>query len=681
MRRPLVALGSIMALLAPVPGSAHGPEVPDGFTDELVTTVAAPTALTFTPDGRMLLATQSGRLYLHDPDSTAALGPPVLDLSAVTCSNLERGLLGVAVDPDHDANRFIYAFYTVERGNECVHRVSRFELDDGTVDPSTETVLIDGIPSVNANHNGGDVGFGPDGFLYVSTGDGGCDYDTSGCAGANDASRDEHVLVGKLLRITRDGDAPPDNPFVGRDAGRCAATGRTTEGRRCEETFAWGLRNPFRFAIDPGSEGLRLFINDVGQDDWEEINAGAAGADYGWNVREGPCPRAEREDCDPAPDRFTEPIYAYPHDDCGGITGGAFVPEGAWPEEFDGAYLFSDYNCGTVFVLEEDGEGGFDRRPFISGLGTGSVVHMRFGPHGDGQALYYTTFEGGGQIRRLVHTGDANRAPTAGLTADRASGDTPLTVSFDASDSRDPDGDELRYRFNFGDDSAPVETDEPTIEHTYTEEGVHRATLVVEDDEGLASPAVHLRVGAGRHAPEVVIEAPGQPFAVGDELRLTARATDAEDGRLAGDTLSWTVLLHHDEHTHPFLGPAEGDTLRFVAPGPESLAAAPTSYLEVRLTATDSDGLTVTTVTDLRPRMVDVTLASDPDGFLLVVNGTNVQAPRTMASWVGYALDLEARNQDGYEFRSWSDGGEARHTVLTPDHDTTYTARFQHDAN
>jgi PKD repeat protein len=309
-------------------------------------------------------------------------------------------------------------------------------------------------------------------------------------------------------------------------------------------------------------------------------------------------------------------------------------------------------------------------------------VHLEFGPWGDPQALYYTTFEGGGEVRRLSYTGSANRPPAAAFRAEPASGETPLRVAFDASASSDPDGDDLFYQWDFGDGTQPFETDRPAVKHTYEAEGVHRATLVVRDSSGAVSRPAELVVGAGRSAPEVSIDIPPgtEPFAVGKPVTLTSRARDAEDGELAGGALSWTILLHHEEHTHPFLGPLDGTSVSFTAPGPESLGAAETSHLEIRLTATDAEGLTTTVVHHLQPHRVQVTLDSDPQGLDLVINGATMSAPVTVSSWEGLALDLEARDQgqgaNRHIFMSWSDGGALRHTVATPGHDVTFTARF-----
>ena len=253
---------------------------------------------------------------------------------------MSAGCSGTAVDPLFTQNHFVYLYYTFKKFGVCdsntptspVNRVSRFVLPDtNVIDPATETVLIDNIPSPDGIHNAGDLGFGQDGYLYVSVGDGGCDFrGDSGCFLLNDAARDLAGLSGKLLRVTRDGASPPGNPFMTGPNAPCRLTGSTNSPKRCTEIYASGLRNPFRFASDPG--GARLNINDVGADKWEEVDRAAPGADFGWNVREGPCVRDSRTNCGPPPTGMTNPIQSYDHlSGCTSITAGAFVPGGAWP--------------------------------------------------------------------------------------------------------------------------------------------------------------------------------------------------------------------------------------------------------------------------------------------------------------------------------------------------------------
>src|SRR5262249_14039392 len=141
------------------------------------------------------------------------VSPAAIDLSGVICNGEEQGVLGVAVDPAFATNGFVYLYYTHNATGGCENRVSRFVMTGNAIAASSETVLVDGIPSPSGIHNAGDLHFGRDGYLYISVGDGGCDYNgDSGCAGANDASRDQNVLVGKILRITSTGGIPPSNP-------------------------------------------------------------------------------------------------------------------------------------------------------------------------------------------------------------------------------------------------------------------------------------------------------------------------------------------------------------------------------------------------------------------------------------------------------------------------------------
>jgi glucose/arabinose dehydrogenase len=361
----LVATGVVLLTTDSGPAAAL---VPDQFTDSLYVQIPSPTAIAFTPDGRMLVATQPGVLRMVKDG--VRLPTPALDLSARTCSDSERGMLGVAADPASSPG-YVYIFWTPRGASGgCPgsttgnpegaprNRVSRFTLGSADViDPATELVLLDGIYSPAGNHNAGDLAVGKDGNLYVTTGDGGCDYaGNSGCGGANDASRDKNILNGKILRITRTGGIPAGNPFTGTGTARCN-TGPAPSGTICQETFASGLRNPFRFAMDPNASGTVFRINDVGQNAWEEINLGAAGANYGWPGSEGPGNVGAG---------IAGPLFAYRHDDAnppgsgpGGffkgfaIAGGAFYPvNGPFPAGYRDQYYFADFVSQFVGRLD-----------------------------------------------------------------------------------------------------------------------------------------------------------------------------------------------------------------------------------------------------------------------------------------------------------------------------------------
>ena len=700
----LVTLGFTGALLWDAEPASAPPSVPTGFEDRLVAQVLQPTSMTFTPDGRMLLTTQPGLLQTYDP--ATGNRRTVLDLQGMACSNSEQGLLGVAADPEFETNRYVYLYYTFKKFGVCpeqqpgnpnnpVNRVARYKLPVGG-DAAFDKVLVDNIPSPNGNHNGGDLHFGQDGNLYVSVGDGGRDYKfPHNRAGENDASRDKNVLLGKILRVTRDGGVPPDNPYANATNGaRCALDpdGQIAVGSVCKETYAMGLRNPFRMAFDPDASEVRFNINDVGQNAWEEVDYGKKGADYGWNFCEGSRDNTNRPGSVNCADPFTPPITEYSHGSgCSSVTGAAFVPDGAWPASYDNAYLFGDYVCGKIFKLVPKAGGGYERTAFATGLGQGGPVAMTFGP--SGRDLYYTTYAGGdgGQIRRITYT-QGNQAPNAAAEARLPHAESPgdLTIDFDGTASRDPDADPLAFAWDFGEDGtdgfqADPNATGPTPSHTYQTAGRKTATLRVTDDKGLSSTAT-VEVFPGNEPPEPVIANPseGERFRVGQQITLQGSATDAEDQ--AAPTLTWEVIRHHNNsHTHPYKSsdPDTGETLTITGPEPEDLSATnpEANYLEVRLTATDSQGLKKTVAFKFQPKTTGITLASNPTGLRLVVNGQSFAAPRTLLSWEGDDINVSAPNQQKngktYVFRSWSDGRAAQHTIITPVDYKKYTAAFE----
>ena len=407
-------------------------DLPNGFSDTTVVgNVPSPTAIDWL-EGDLLITAQAGVLFRWDGADDA---DPVLDLKDTVCSGDETGLLGVAVVPEFDSGqRFVYLYYTGKRNGQCnashrANRVSRFAVAENG-DIGNEDVLIDNIPAPGGNHNAGDLHFGKDGLLYVSVGDGGVSLKTGKGQDDNGNARSLSLLNGKILRIEADGSVPASNPFTGEGTVSCAAAGQAVGGDAhaqaikkqkhhhkggkrkhrkhqspglatiCQEIFATGLRNPFRFAMDPDDDSgqQRLFINDVGGGAWEEIDElddGDAGTDYGWNVREGPCTAGSTSNCTPD-NRFQEPISAYQHSGgCETITGGAFVPDnGEWPDEFDDVYLYADFGCDTLFALQDDGSS-------VAPFGTGTTaVHLAFGPDGD---LYYTSYFDG-EVRKIEYT-------------------------------------------------------------------------------------------------------------------------------------------------------------------------------------------------------------------------------------------------------------------------------------
>jgi PKD repeat protein len=292
----------------------------------------------------------------------------------------------------------------------------------------------------------------------------------------------------------------------------------------------------------------------------------------------------------------------------------------------------------------------------------------------------------GGEVRRIAPTAAVNRHPSASLTANPTSGQLPLEVNFDGSGSSDPDaGDTLSYLWNPGDGSGTKTTTTPTTSHTYSTKGTYTASLRVRDSHGALSDPATVRVSAGNEAPSLTMVSPSATllFRVGQQITLSGSATDPEDGTLPASSLRWEVLRHHNgNHTHPYFS-GTGNDLTITAPPPEALSATgPGNHLEVRLTATDSEGLSKTATRDVQPHRVDITFGSNPSGLSLQADDQTFAAPRTLTSWEGYKLGVNAPSPQPlsgttYVFSSWSDGGRQQHDIVTGAQPSTHTATYK----
>jgi uncharacterized repeat protein (TIGR03806 family) len=328
---------------------------------------------------RLYVIQQGGTVTMFEPDNPQAQST-FLSLSVSRAGN-EEGLLGLAFHPDYANNGYVYAYYSA--GNPRRSVISRFtRRNNGTADPGSEAVLLE-IPQPFGNHNGGDLRFGPDGYLYIAVGDGGSAGDPR-----NHAQRPE-TLLGTVLRIDVDTSdpvcgtpygIPASNPFA---ADRCQ--GDMNAGRA--EVYAWGLRNIWRMAFDSATG--ELWAADVGQDAWEEVNIIERGANYGWRPVEGD--RCFEPGCDL--DAYAAPVHVYGHDEGESITGG-FVYRGQTFPELWGAYLFADYISGRIWA--------YDREADAATLLADTEHRVAsFGEDATGE-LYVLTFSGGARgILRL----------------------------------------------------------------------------------------------------------------------------------------------------------------------------------------------------------------------------------------------------------------------------------------
>lgn len=295
-----------------------------------------PVDLQYPADGsdRLFVLEQRGAIRVFENDPQAASADIFLDIKEKVLYGGEQGLLGLAFHPNYAENGFFFLDYTASDPRRTV--IARYRVDPSNprqADPGSEVVLLE-VDQPYGNHNGGQIRFGPDGYLYISLGDGGSGGDPQG------HGQNTETLLGSILRIDVDNPSagrpygiPPDNPFV--------------EGGGRPEIFAYGLRNVWRFSFD----GETLWAGDVGQNAYEEIDIIEKGKNYGWNVMEGnhcyqPSTGCRREGLEP-------PAWEYPHADGRSVTGG-FVYRGSRLPDLRGRYIYGDYVTGRIWALDPE---------------------------------------------------------------------------------------------------------------------------------------------------------------------------------------------------------------------------------------------------------------------------------------------------------------------------------------
>lgn len=390
MKRELVISVLSMALISGCGGGdadlpvLTGP--PPVVTAPTITTQAVFTNLSFTqPVALMQAPTDSTRwfvvekaglvrVFANDQNTTSA--SIFLDIRSLVNATGEGGLLGLAFHPNFPVTPEAFVSYT-RSGAPLVSYVSRFlSTDSGqTLNAATEEVILT-VDQPATNHNGGNVAFGPDGFLYVGLGDGG------GSGDPNGNGQDTSTLMGAIVRLDVEGGSPYGIPAGNPFEANAVCTGGTGVDD-CPEIFAWGLRNPWRFSFDTVTS--KLWAGDVGQGDWEEVDVITAGGNYGWNVREGAHCFNPGTGC---ADTFIEPVSEYDHGLGGSITGG-LVYRGTTISELASWYLFGDFTSGRLFGIPENSAAGIVPEIFSE---TGLQI-VSFGQGTDGE-IYILNFVG-----------------------------------------------------------------------------------------------------------------------------------------------------------------------------------------------------------------------------------------------------------------------------------------------
>ncbi|HEX8441403.1 PQQ-dependent sugar dehydrogenase, partial [Archangium sp.] len=492
-------------------------------------------------------------------------------------------------------------------------------------------------------HNGGALHFGADGRLYVAVGD-------------NSNSRDAQkldTLMGKLLRLEKDGTLPSSNPF----------STRTTGVHRA--IWALGLRNPFSFAVQPGTG--RLFINDVGQKDWEEINEGAGGANYGWPDTEGPT----------SDSRYRAPLFSYSHGSgsshgCA-ITAGTFYnpPLAQFPSRYVGLYFFSDYCNGWIRTYNPK-----DGTASVFATGANAPVDLDVGPDG---SLYYLD-RGDDSVHRIRYTA-ASEAPTIARQPESQTVSPGQPVTFTVGATGTPP---LRYQWQRnGTDLAGQTSANLTLATVgLTDSGARFRVRGSNDYGSVVSNEAVLTVRSGT-APVATLTAPaeGARYRAGDVIPFEGLGTDAEDGTLPASAFSWRVDFHHDDHLHPFVPTTQGvRSGKFTIPDRGETSA--NVWYRIHLQVTDSGGATHAVYRDVRLQTVKLRVGTEPAGLRVTLDGQPRDMPLEVESVVGVVRTLgvvspQEKGGTTYVFDRWSDGGSAAHEVSTPSADTRYTAVFR----
>lgn len=752
----LAALAIFVSLVTAT--AAPAASLPSGFSDEVVFDgLEEPTAVRFAADGRVFVAEKPGLVLVFDDlDDTE---PTVFaDLRTQVYDRSDRGLLGLALDPGFPARPYVYLLYTYDHvlgeaggapkwgepdqsGDSCDDKPAGTGVDEcpvsgrlvrltavgnqagkvgGEVD---EKVLVEDWCAQFSSHSIGDLAFDSSGALYASGGEGadanGVDYGQNGWPQHNQcgdppagvggvqtppsaeggALRAQDVrtpatpfdptgLNGSLIRIDPEtGEGLPGNPLFG---------SASANERRL---VAFGFRNPFRFAIDPG--GQRVFVANVGWNRFEEIDRVPLGAtslfNSGWPCYEGPGINVNYQSvglslCESlyaAPAATTGPFFHYrhgqpvaPEDGCpaelGSAVSGMTIYDGdQFPAAYDGALFFADPVRGCIYAMTRDDDGEPDplsTAPFMTEGSSYPGVDLEVGPEG---SLYFVSLFGDDGLGNEYGPGAVHRisydpnAPRARLSADRRWGEAspgdPLVVALDAGASTSAHGEPLAYAWDL-DGDGDFETAGGAA-RTASYGGDANVKVAVRVSAGGSDSIARLTLYPGDTPPEPAIEAPGAglTWRVGQRIEFSGEADDAEDGGVGATSLYWRARLYHCPsscHVHPLQAFPSTASGSLVTPNHDY-----PSHIELALTAIDSRGLSASTAIQLYPRPVKLAISSDPPGLALGAGLLTAPAPFELTAIEGGEVTLAAPRQQqfggrAYAWRGWSDGGDRVHDVF-----------------
>ena len=716
--------------------------LPPGFSEEKVTTAMAyqATVFAFVPDGRILIAEKPGIIRVYK--GGAIVPTPFLDITGRVNQYVDRGLLGLAIDPDFASGKpYIYVAYTYDPvpdlarrnndGRKTAH-VSRFTVSGDAADPASERILLgtvtppsgscndapintDCLPSDGLSHTIGSIKFASDGSLFLSIGESG-DFTQVN----NDALRAQNIdsLAGKVLRVNADGTGRSGNPFWNGDA---------TASR--SKVWAYGLRNPFRFNLRPGTD--IPYLGDVGWGLAEEINVILPGRNYGWPCYEGADQQPNYAAVGPCQQLYSrgvgavhQPLVTWGHPDgTGSAVGGTFYTGTNYPAQYQGLYFYGDYSQGFIRTLGVDGNQNLIPNSIADfATNVAGPVDIEMGPDGD---LYYLSIVTG-DLYRIIYGAAATPKPqTTGYLSDMqpiSSSNGLGPVELDRSNGGQAQGDggalrvqgieyakglgmyapaQVTYALGSGCDvfTAQVGIDDRLIQNggsvdfqvwsgndllydsdtVYYTEQPHLvrvnvsgrselrlvATTAGDDQYGDYADWLNARCDP-KGAPVVTIDAPtARTYRVGDTVAYSGSAVDPAGG--PAPTLAWQLITRHcpGGPCHAHPATLPGGSGTFVVNDHDDF-----THLELLLTATGSTGVATTQTVAMYPQQALLTADTAPGGLNLVY-GSQSAAPTVVQQIdIGGTRSLSAptpQTLDGvtYAFTGWSDGNPNAQRTVT----------------
>jgi glucose/arabinose dehydrogenase/regulation of enolase protein 1 (concanavalin A-like superfamily) len=609
-----------------------------GFTKtELASGLKDPTVFAFAPNGDIYIGEQAGTILLYH--NGAVESTPVGTIS--TDGTIEKGLLGMALDPNFATNGYIYISYTTTTEYA---RLSRFTIQNGTLDPTSEKVIYTGNQLQNPHHSGNDVHIGPDGKLWWSVGD-----NVPSITNAQTLTN----IYGKILRFNLDGTIPSDNPFL-HIPGAVPAI------------YAYGLRNPFRFTFLPNGQAM---TEDTGSSYWEELDAIQPGGNYGWDYYEGDCGSCG----------YINPVYAYGHLPTDGAASAIAAYAGStFPNQYDHVVFFGDYNRGDIEAVAFDPSYRTEASDTVFDNSAGTIADLQEGP--DGNLYYVSIFEG--TFTKISATGPF--PPVAAASATPNAGLAGTQVQFSSAGSSDPYGQPLTYSWDFGDGSAISTDANPT--HIYATNGTYTATLTVSN--GTTTGTATTKVVIGNAPPVVAITSPtgGTTYSGGETINFSGTATDAADGTVAASGYAWQVdeitngivqPFYSYEVPYPFYAASGVTSGSFQIPN--TIDVTTSSIFRITLTVTDSLGLQTTVTQELQPNLTTWSVNANVAGAAFVVDGTWQTGTYTTTDVVGIqhvltGVPTQTVIGNRYRFNGWADGSALTDTFTSTTASQSFTA-------